>query len=131
MYSMKECCDLTGLKYDTLKFYCNEGLVPNVKRNKTNNYRMFDDNDINWIKSLMCLKKCNFSLKEMKKYIELCMKGKESIMERKEMLATHRKEIEHEIEALNDTLAFIDKKNALYDKFLSGEVEYYSYLIKK
>lgn len=59
------------------------------------------------------------------------MKGKESIMERKKMLATHRKEIEHKIKALNGTLAFIDKENALYDKFLSGEVEYYSYLIKK
>lgn len=131
MYSMKECCKLTGLGYDTLKYYCNEGLVPNVKRDKENNYRVFDDDDINWIKSLICLKKCNFSLKEMKTYIELCLKGKDSILERKQMLLSHKKEIEEQILALNETLKFIDKKNELYDKFLSGEVEYYSYLIKK
>lgn len=45
IYSMKEACKETGLTYDALKFYCNEGLVPNVKRDK-NNYRIFDDNDI-------------------------------------------------------------------------------------
>ena len=48
---MKQTCEKTGLSYDTLKFYCNEGLVPNVKRDK-NNYRVFSDKDIEWIKSL-------------------------------------------------------------------------------
>lgn len=131
MYSMKECCDLTGLGYDTLKYYCNQGLIPNVKRDKNNNYRLFDEDDVNWIKSLICLKKCNFSLKEMKKYIDLCLIGKESIVERKEMLKKQKKEIEKEMESLKETLEFIDRKTELYDKFLSGEVEYYSYLIKK
>lgn len=60
MYTMHECCALTGLSYDTLKYYCNEGLIPNVKRNKSNNYREFDDDDINWIKSLICLKNAGF-----------------------------------------------------------------------
>lgn len=131
MYSMKECCNLTGLSYDTLKFYCNQGLIPNVKRDKNSNYRIFDDDDINWIKSLICLKKCNLSLKEMKKYINLCLLGKESIKERKEMLLNHKKEIEEEIVSLQNTLDFIDKKTELYDKFLTGEIEYYSYLVKK
>lgn len=131
MYSMKECCKLTGLSYDTLKYYCNQGLIPNVKRTKNGNYRIFDEDDINWIKSLICLKKCNLSLKEMKNYIDLCFLGKESIPERKEILLRHKKEIEDEIASLKDTLAFIDKKNDLYDKFTSGEIEYYSYLVKK
>lgn len=34
MYSMKEACKLTDMTYENLKFYCNEGLVPNVKRIK-------------------------------------------------------------------------------------------------
>lgn len=130
MYSMHECCKITGLKYDTLKYYCNQGLIPNVKRDKQNNYRVFDENDINWIKSLICLKKCDFSIKEIKQYIELCLKGKESIPERKEMLSNHRKEIENKIAALNETLAFIDWKTDLYNKFMSGELDYFSYLAK-
>ena len=32
MYTMMQTCKETNLTYQTLKFYCNEGLVPNVKR---------------------------------------------------------------------------------------------------
>ena len=32
MYTMKQACQAAGMSYETLKFYCNEGLVPNVKR---------------------------------------------------------------------------------------------------
>ena len=61
MYSMKETCKITNLPYETLKFYCNEGLVPNVKRN-SKNYRIFDDKDIAWINGLMCLKNVEWAL---------------------------------------------------------------------
>ena len=30
MYTMKETCEATGLSYETLKFYCREGLIPRV-----------------------------------------------------------------------------------------------------
>ena len=63
MYSMKETCVRTGMSYENLKFYCNEGLVPNVKRD-AHNYRVFDDQDIKWIGSLNCLKNCGMSLAE-------------------------------------------------------------------
>lgn len=75
MYSMKETCEKVSMSYQTLKFYCNQGLIPNVKRDK-NNYRIFDDNDIAWIKNLSCLKKCGMSILEMKEYLELCLSGK-------------------------------------------------------
>ena len=42
IYTMKDVCARTGLAYETLKFYCNQGLVPNVKRD-WNNHRIFDD----------------------------------------------------------------------------------------
>lgn len=89
MYTMKDVCRETGIPYETLKFYCNKGLVPNVKRN-TNNYRIFDDRDVAWIKSLSCLKKCGMSIQEMKEYIGLCLKGTASIPERKVILAQKR-----------------------------------------
>ena len=75
MYSMKEACTLTNMTYENLKFYCNEGLVPHVKRDN-NNRRIFDEKDVKWIKDLTCLKKCGMSIQEMKEYLELCMQGK-------------------------------------------------------
>lgn len=74
LHTMKQTCEKTGLTYDTLKFYCNEGLIPNVKRDK-NNYRVFNDKDIAWINSLSCLKNCGMGILEMKEYLDLCLKG--------------------------------------------------------
>lgn len=41
MYSMKETCEKVGMNYETLKYYCNEGLIPNVKRNERISCSMF------------------------------------------------------------------------------------------
>ena len=89
LYTMKQACQEADLTYETLKFYCNQGLVPNVKRD-ANNRRVFDDRDVAWIKSLTCLKRCDMSLQEMKEYLGLCLQGPVSIPERKAMLAVKR-----------------------------------------
>lgn len=128
LYSMKETCKKTGLTYDTLKFYCNEGLIPNVKRDK-NNHRVFDKNDIAWINDLSCLKNCNMSIIEMKEYLALCLKGKSSIPERKIILEAKEKDLKHKIKKIKESIEYIHWKQNFYDDVLSGKKEYYSNLI--
>ena len=130
LYSMKETCDKTRLTYDTLKFYCNEGLIPNVKRNKSN-YRVFNDDDINWIKSLSCLKKCGMSIVEMKEYLNLCLKGKSSIPERQSVLDAKLCELENKKQEIQEAIDFVHWKQNFYKDVLSGKTEYFSYLIPK
>lgn len=77
-YTMMQVCKETGMTYQALKFYCNEGLVPNVKRDK-NNRRVFDERDVAWISSLTSLKKCGMSIQEMKDYLALCLQGERTI----------------------------------------------------
>lgn len=127
-YSMKQACEKTNLTYDTLKFYCNEGLVPNVKRNK-NNYRIFDDKDIAWINNLSCLKNCGMSIVEMKEYLNLCLKGESSINERKIILDNKLKELEHKKNEIQDSINYINHKHKFYDDVLSGKIKYFSNLI--
>lgn len=55
MYTMMQVCRELNMTYQTLKYYCNEGLIPNVKRD-VNNRRVFDEKDVKWIKDLTCLK---------------------------------------------------------------------------
>lgn len=90
MYTMMEACRETDMTYQALKFYCNEGLVPNVKRDK-NNRRVFDERDVKWIRDLVCLKKCGMSIQEMKAYLDLCLQGPSTIPARKEMLTKSRR----------------------------------------
>lgn len=129
MYSMKAVCKETNLPYETLKFYCNEGLVPNVKRNM-NNYRIFDDKDIAWIKSLSCLKKCGMSIAEMKEYVELSLQGESSIPERKIILQRRKELLLSKLQELNECIEYIDTKQKFYDDVLTGETPYISNLIK-
>lgn len=128
MYSMKEACTLTDMTYENLKFYCNEGLVPNVKRD-SRNYRVFDEHDIKWIQSLNCLKSCGMSIAEMKEYLALCMEGEGTIPERKMILAEKKESLLQSIAELQKAVAYIDWKQGFYDDVLSGKTEYYSNLV--
>ena len=128
MYTMMQVCRKLDMTYQTLKYYCNEGLVPNVKRDK-NNRRIFDEHDVNWIKDLSCLKKCDFSIQEMKEYLELCLQGPSTIEIRKEMLSKKRKNLEYTIQQLEESIVYIDWKQNFYDDVLSGKKPYVSNLI--
>ncbi|MDE5898703.1 MAG: MerR family transcriptional regulator [Treponemataceae bacterium] len=128
LYSMNEVCGRTGLSYETLKFYCNKGLVPNVKRAE-NNYRVFDDNDIGWIESLKCLKKCGMSIEEMQRYKDLCMEGVSSIPERRKILTEKLALLQKKMEELQASIDFIGWKKQLYDDIESGRKPYVSYLL--
>lgn len=128
MYTMKDACRETGMTYETLKFYCNEGLVPNVKRD-TLNRRVFDDRDIAWIKSLTCLKNCGLSIREMKAYIDLCLLGEKSIPERKLILAQKRKQLLAQMAVVQESIDYIDHKQTFYENVLCGKTKYYSNLL--
>ena len=128
MYSMKEACTLTNMTYENLKFYCTEGLVPNVKRDRRN-YRVFDEHDIKWIQSLNCLKSCGMSIAEMKQYLALCMEGEGTIPERKVILAEKKETLLKSITELQKAVAYIDWKQRFYDDVLSGKTAYYSNLV--
>ena len=103
LYTMMQVCKQTNMTYQALKFYCNEGLIPNVKRDK-NNRRVFDEHDIAWIESLTCLKKCGMSIQEMKEYLDMCLQGVPSIPQRKEMLAQKQEALREKIKELRTVL---------------------------
>ena len=128
IYTMMQVCKEADLTYQTLKFYCNEGLIPNVKRDK-NNRRIFDERNVKWIKDLVCLKKCGRSIQEMKQYLDLCLQGQGTIPQRKEMLKKKQESLRRSIQELEDSAAYIDWKQNFYDEVLSGKRPYISNLI--
>lgn len=129
MYTMKQVCEEANMTYQALKYYCNEGLIPNVKRG-VNNHRVFDEQDLKWIKDLVCLKKCGMSIQEMKDYLELCLEGESTILQRKEMLKKKQDALRISIQELENSIAYIDWKQNFYDEVLSGKRPYVSNLIR-
>ena len=129
IYTMMQVCREADLTYQALKFYCNEGLVPNVKRDQKNR-RIFDEHDLKWIMDLVCLKKCGMSIQEMKEYLDLCLQGQSTIPQRKEMLTRKQEALRRSIRELEDSVDYIDWKQNFYDEVLSGKRPYVSNLIR-
>lgn len=129
MYTMMQVCREADMTYQALKFYCNEGLVPNVKRDK-NNRRIFDEHDLQWIKSLTCLKKCGMSIQEMKDYLALCLEGESTIPQRQKVLDEKRAALVAEIKELQDCVDYVDWKQNFYNEVLTGQRPYESHLIR-
>ena len=127
---LKAVCEKTGMTYEALKFYCNQGLVPNVKRD-SGNRRVFDERDIAWIESLSCLKRCGLSIQEMRHYVQLCLQGKDSIPERKVILAQKRQVLLEQIAQLQGAVDYVDQKQAFYDDVLAGRRPYVSNLLPR
>ena len=128
MYTMMQACREADMTYQTLKFYCNEGLVPNVKRD-VNNLRVFDERDVKWIKDLSSLKRCGMSIQEMREYLQLCLEGEGTIPERKRVLEKKQAALREQIRELQDSIDYIDYKQQFYDDVLSGRRKYVSNLI--
>ena len=127
-YTMKQACKLTGMNYEALKFYCNSGLVPGLKRDQ-NNRRVFDERCIAWINDLTCLKRCGLGIKEMRHYTQLCLEGESSIPERQEILAEKREHLETQLEELRKAIAYIDEKQRFYADVTAGRTAYCSNVI--
>ena len=129
MYTMMQVCRELDMTYQTLKYYFNEGLIPNVKRDR-NNRRIFDEKDVNWIRDLTCLKRCGLSIQEMKEDLALCLQGEATITLRKEMLARKQEELYSSIKELKESVEYIDWKQNFYDEVLAGKRPYVSNLVR-
>ena len=58
-----------------------------------------------------------------------CLEGESSIPERKEMLNKSKDFLLKRIEEINESINYINSKQAFYDDVLSGKIKYTSNLI--
>lgn len=125
-YTMMQVCRELGMTYQTLKFYCNQGLVPYVKRDK-NNRRVFDEHDVEWARSLTCLKRCGMSIEEMRDYLELCPRVPPASRSVRKC-SPRSARLGEQMEQIQASMDYIDWKQGFYDDILASRTEYYSNL---
>ena len=130
MYTMKEAAKLAGMSQDTLKFYCKEGLVPNVARD-SNNYRKFSDDNIVWLKSLQCFRQSGMGVAELRNFMDLCIAGKDTLPERMQLLEAQKQLLLKRIEGLYANIDYIQHKLERYQELLDGKIEYVNKLAPK
>jgi len=108
-YTIKMAAEKTGLTEYTIRYYDREGLLPLLKRT-TGGIRKFSDNDLEWLGLICCLKNSGMPIKKLRDFMNLCLKGKETSEQRKEILLSHKEYILEQINELQKSLSTVNYK---------------------
>ena len=121
IYSIKDISEMFNVSIYTIRFYDKEGLLPFVLRNKAGN-RVFTESDVGLFRTICCLKDTGMQIKDIKKYIDLCMEGAGTIDLRKKLLSEHQEAIISQINDLNKNLDPVRSKIEKYGSVNAFEI---------
>lgn len=114
LYTVGEVAKILNIAPSTLRYYDKEGLLPFVERSK-GGVRMFGEKDFSWLFLIECLKKSGLSIKDIKNYLDLTIKGDKTIDERLLLLKNQRKKLTEQMEELQKTLDVLNYKCWYYE----------------
>ena len=120
-YSISEIAKMLNVSAYTIRYYDKEGLFPLVKR--VNGIRVFEDKDFPWLRMLNCLKNLNMPIKKIKEYVDLALKGDETLKERYQLILEQEENIQNQIKELKYYKKQIDFKKAYYEKAIEAGTE--------
>ena len=120
MHTVKEAGQITGLTEHTIRFYTDKGLVPTVQRSE-HNVRLFDEQSINWLFGVRCLKQSGMPIEAIKTYVDLCLQGDATIHERGMMMKKHGEAARLQLEEAKRHVEHLEEKMALYEEILAGK----------
>ena len=77
--------------------------------------RVFQEKDFDWLFIIECLKKSGLSIKDIKSYIDMALKGDETIDERLALFQNQREKVIKQMEELQHTLDIVNYKCWYYE----------------
>lgn len=114
VYTVGEMAKLLGVTASPLRYYDKEGLLPFVERS-SGGIRMFRESDIEWLRVIECMKKAGMSIKDIRQYIELALKGDDTIELRLMMFRRQKEVLQHKMAEMQHTMAMVEYKCWYYE----------------
>lgn len=121
-YSISQAAERFGITAHTLRFYDKEGLLPFVDRG-AGGKRIFKDGDLGWLQIIECLKDTGMPIKEIRGYLELCMKGDKTLQRRLEIMREHKKFMQEKLALIKRHMKKIDYKLWYYETAIAAGTE--------
>ena len=121
-YSIKQVAEKIGVTVSTLRYYDKEGLLPFIDK-KENGTRVFKDEDFEGLSIIACMKKSGVPIKDIKKYMDLCQEGDNTLRERMEIFLERKETVQKQIEELNNIMKTIDYKLWYYEEAIKAGTE--------
>lgn len=114
LYTVGDMAKRLGVAPSTLRYYDKMGLLPFVERSH-NGIRCFKETDIEWLRVIECLKKTGMCLADIKCFVEMSMRGDDTIDERLALIVKQRESVKAQLEDLNKTLKVLEYKEWYYN----------------
>ena len=114
-YTITQVSKLTHLTAHALRYYEKEGLLSPVARNESGT-RQYSDHDLEWLGLICCLKNTGMSLKQIKAFVSLSAQGDQTLKQRCDMLVSHKKCVEMQIEEMQQHLEKVSQKIIYFAK---------------
>ncbi|MDP4085472.1 MAG: MerR family transcriptional regulator [Bacillota bacterium] len=116
-YSISEVAAKFNIPESTLRYYDKKGLLPLLERDEAGR-RLFSEDQISLLETIICLKNTNMPISGIKQYIEWVVEGATTIELRLEMMKNHKKAVLAEIAMMTESLKGIDLKITRYKKHI-------------
>lgn len=120
IYTLKQFAEMFNTTEHTIRYYTDIGLLP-CQRDRGNR-RVFNEESVNWMQGITCLKGCGASIEDIKEYCDLCRQpeSRETLCARYQIILRQREQAYKRIEEAKATAAYMDEKVLHYQQILSG-----------
>lgn len=120
VYTMKQFAELFQTTEHTVRYYTDIDLLP-CKRDEGNR-RVFDEESVNWMRGITCLKNCGASIRDIKEYCRLCRleESEENLMARYRLILKEREEVHRRVAQAQAAAEYMDQKVKHYEDILAG-----------
>ena len=122
IYTLKQFVEMFHTTEHTIRYYTDIHLLP--CRRDQGNRRIFNEESVNWMQGIVCLKGCGASIEDIKEYCDLCRlpESREALYARYQIILRQRERAYQRIEEAKATAAYMDEKVQHYEQILSGRI---------
>lgn len=119
-YTIRQMAKMFDVTEHTLRFYTDKGLLPCERDG--GNRRVFNEESVNWMQGIKCLKGCGASIEDIQEYCRLCLleESEENLRARYAIILKQRDAAYKRLEEAKATAKYMDDKVAHYEGILAG-----------
>ncbi|WP_182885924.1 MerR family transcriptional regulator [Microbispora sp. H10885] len=114
-FTIQDVSRHSGLSEPTLRYYEEAGLVGPIGRDESSGHRRYQDEDLEVIEVLACLRAVGMGIEAMRTYLANRTRGRAAAAEQRDLLLRQAERIEAEISAQRARLGYLREKADLWD----------------
>ena len=112
-----ELARLSGRSTHTIRWYEAQQLMPGAARDAAGR-RLFSQAHVDWLELMDKLRASGMSIRQMQAYARQVRHGKATLGARQALLREHRERVLEQLAHLQQAVALIDRKVALYEQWI-------------